>query len=98
MDTDGEIRAFLINSKYICFNCYDPDQDKNKEDEILTADILAEKNQYFCSRCKGLMIPDRRCTNRRKNEERRYLDAAVLAPDQRDRKDRRSGKDRRKSS
>lgn len=97
MGPNDEICAFLINSKYICFNCYDPDKDKNKEDGILTADLIAEINQCLCERCKGLMIPDRRCINRRDNLKRRYHDATILAPDRRIGQNRRSGEDRRKA-
>ncbi len=96
MGSNDEIRAFLINGKYICFNCYDPDKDNNKEDGILPTDLIAEINQCFCERCKGLMIPDRRCINRRNTNKRRYHDAAVLAPDRRSGQDRRSDEDRRK--
>lgn len=96
MGLNDEIRAFLINGKYICFNCYDPDKDKNKEDGILTADLIAEINQCFCERCKGLMIPDRRCINRR-DHKRRYRDVTILAPDRRGGQDRRSDEGRRKA-
>ncbi len=97
MGPDDEICAFLINGKYICSNCYDPDKDKHKEDGILTADLIAEINQCFCERCKRLMIPDRRCINRRDDHKRRYHDATILAPDRRGGQDRRSDEGRRKA-
>jgi hypothetical protein len=55
MDTDSEICAFLINGKYVCFNCYDPNGDRNKDDEFLTQNFIAEKDQCFCDRCKVQM-------------------------------------------
>ncbi len=93
MGTSGEICAFLINGKYVCFNCYDPNKDK--EDEILSKDFITESNQCVCDRCKEIIEPDQRMINRRSDMNRRCHYSAILFEDRRSGKERRSCKERR---
>jgi hypothetical protein len=93
MDTSGEIFAFLMNGKIVCFNCFDPNKDK--EDEILAKNFITEGDPCICDRCKRIMEPDRRMINRRCGEDRRCQFVEISFRDRRSGKERRRGEERR---